>query len=100
MNTLRRAVDRIGDRLAVWVLGRLDGGESTPAEDLYFALVRSGLHVDVTWRTEPDAGRVRRVSYTNTKGDRVVAHDFTPDGRHLLTVWDFPADAVRPLEKE
>ena len=99
MRALKRVLDRVGDRVAAWVLGSLESDESTAADDLYFALIRSGLRVDVTWRDEPDAGRVRRISYTNSRGDRIVAHDFTSNGRYLLTVWDTPTTNLAPEVK-
>jgi len=52
--------------------------DPTPADELYFALVRTGLQVEVRWQDEPEWGRVRVVSHPD------VTYIFTANGRHLL----------------
>ena len=54
--------------------------ESSPAEELYFALLRVGLQVELLWRDDPEYGRVRGLSHQSAE------YVFTPNGRHLLTV--------------
>lgn len=60
-------------------LSATETDESSPAEELYFALLRTGLQTELLWRDDPEYGRVRILSHQSAE------YVFTPNGRHLLT---------------